>query len=129
MADRIIRADGSLGGPGDMHPPAELQTPLHTSIADELIMITPQHWSEIRLLLVRDQGAPQDDLGNAVLTHTLSSPDGQEVVTPSDVLFERTRALELLFRKQGRTWRTVEYVVTVEEDNWSWRVAFTYDQP
>jgi hypothetical protein len=129
MADRFIKADGSLGKAEDMHPPADAQTPLHTSIADELIMITPQHWSRIKLALVRRTTSPGGGGEVDAVAHTISSPDGHpELVLPSEKLLERTRELDLLFRRHGARWTTVEYLVTTEEDSWSWKVAFTYDK-
>ncbi len=129
MTDRVIKPDGSPGGPEDMHPPAELQTPLHTSIADELIAITPERWSKIKLVLVRKPVPTESNLDDEGVSHVISSLEGHsEVVWPSVKLFERTHELDLLFQRHGARWRTVEYVVTTEDDSWSWDVAFTYEK-
>ena len=127
MPDKIIRSDGSLAEPKEMRPPAELQTPLHTSIAGELITITPEHWSEITLELVRKRIPSAGRAASEGVSHTIRSPDGDEVVLPSGRLLEHTRELDLAFSRHGARWRTAKYRVTVGDDSWSWNVAFTYD--
>ena len=112
--------------PGDhVVPPAELQTPLHQKIGDELITLTPDHWRYVRLRLVR---LPEGEPNAGCLKHIIESAEGHpEVVVPDDDLFALTHELDLLFRKYGAVLKHAVYQVREEgPDNWRVVADFSY---
>lgn len=110
---------------GQVVPPAELQTPLHQKIGDELITLTPDHWRYVRLRLAR---VPEGEPNAGCLSHIIESAEGHpEVVVPGDALFALTHELDALFREYGAVWKQAVYHVREgEPDNWRVVADFSY---
>jgi len=98
----------------------EQQSQIYPALGNELISLTPEHWSSFALeLKVTAEG----------VEHAIVSEEGhRDIVTPSTELFGHTRRLELLFKEYGCMWEQARFRVYLSPEN-EWRFTMEYQYP
>lgn len=99
------------------------QAAIDRSIVNELIELTPEWWSSIRLEVDYTNDGEIERYA-----HKLWSPEvNRDYVEISPRLHRLTRDLGELFARYGRRWSKVTYGAQSNEDGtWSYRADFTY---
>lgn len=99
------------------------QTAIDQSIASELIAITPEWWSAIRLEV---KCTVQET--SMSLRLTVGSPEGHhDTIEPPSELYDAVLDLYDLFKRHSHPWKRVVYVVTHQPgDEWRFEAEFSY---
>jgi hypothetical protein len=98
----------------------ERQTKILGQLAAALVEATPEWWDEATLALER-----RDQSCAHVIT---SEAYPEDVVTPTDEIYEETLSLQELFESGGKSWRSVKFriVRNPADDTWSYTVDYGY---
>lgn len=98
--------------------------PIDAEISNLLIAATPQSWHSARLDVEFSRKAD----GTEGFVHRISSPEGhRDLVEPPEEMYAAVFLLFDLFRRAGKPWQRVGYVVSQATDgNWDYEVRFEY---
>jgi len=99
------------------------ETSIDQEIANELIELTPDWWDSAVLEVTYSS-----EQGVETYSHEISSPEKhKDVVFPSEMLFDATHRLSMLFQRYGRRWHKAIFEVQLQEDrSWKYTVRFEY---
>ena len=98
---------------------------IERSIINELIAVTPEHWSKIRMV-VEFRVEPG---GHEGLAHTVLSPQGhRDLIEPSSKTYDLTFKLRELFKKWARGWKRADINAELDDEGaWKYEVQYEYD--
>lgn len=103
------------------------QAPIDMEIVQSLIECTPEDWMDFSLTIEYVWPDDPDALGS--VKHMLTSNEGKnDLVTPSENVFNAVQKLNKLFHKFGVSWLSAVYRVRYSEDSdkWSYEADFQY---
>jgi hypothetical protein len=102
----------------------EKQASIDAEIVKAMIASAPETWKAV--LLVLERGPGKKDVGQFV--HELSSPEGNAPVAPEMSLFEATYKLDALIQGHGGLLRRAEYLLQLNDQQWSYKSKFEYEE-